>query len=88
MEKEKIKEWLDAVVDIDRKRRGLASPGSGIQLCWSREGTQLHTGIEKIAEAMGLELQHRVEEDREYPHIYKTVYRGVEFVQVSDKPVA
>ena len=88
MEKEKIKEWLDAVVDLDRKRRRLASLCSGIQLCSSREDTQLHTGIEKIAEAMGLELQHCVEEDREYPHRYKTVYRGVEFVQVSDKPVA
>ena len=39
MEKEKIKEWLDAVVDLNRKRRRLASPGSGIQLCSSREDT-------------------------------------------------
>lgn len=88
MEKGKIKEWLDAIVDLDLKRRQLASPVGDIQLCSSREDTQLHTGIEKIAEAMGLELQHCVEEDREYPHRYKTVYRGVEFVQVSDKPVA
>ena len=87
MEKEKIKEWLDAVVDMEEQRKKLAVPDGKIRLCGTGERILLYSGIEEIAEAVGLELSHYTREGNGHHHVYQVIYKGTAFRQIEQMPL-
>lgn len=87
MEFSEVKDWLDAHVDIIEQEKQLMHLNSSVRSLHPMELIFLDTGIEIIADIMGLELECTVNEDRNYPYRYAIVYRNIEFVQGELKPL-
>lgn len=85
MEYEKIKEWLDLVSEDFRRTNEHARFNSQIRTCHERDDVHLYSGIEIIAEVMGLELRRRDLPYEEYSHESYFIYNDVKFFQMYRK---
>ena len=85
MEYEKIKEWLDALVENNLEYKRIHAFNSDIETCMAvREYIQLYQNIEMVADCMGLPLKET--KHRSGPgYSYSFVYRDIEFVEYSEE---
>lgn len=82
-----VKDWLDANIEAIEQLRQLMCLNASIKALPPLDFIHMDTGIEIIADIMGLELKCTVNEDRKYPYRYLVVYRNVEIVQNEEKPL-
>jgi hypothetical protein len=82
-----VKEWLDKLVDNQNELRNLKYCNSQIELCGPTDTIHIFRGIEKIADAVGVELQMICDDSREYPYRYFFRYRGWEVTQIEEKQI-
>lgn len=54
-----IKDWIDDLIELKRRVNGIADYDENLRSCEGLLAHQIHihTGIEKVAEALGLEMQ-------------------------------
>ena len=79
MEYEKIKEWLDLLVEDFKRTNEHADFNSQIYTCHSRDAVHMGGGIEIVANVMGLELQREDDPYEGYSHESYFIYEGVKF---------
>lgn len=83
MEFEKVKQWLDDLVDTYKRMNELSTYNEVISTCIYRESIQLFRCIDIVADIMGIKLEEKYTADREYPFEYSFEYRGCKFNQLS-----
>lgn len=82
MEKEKIVEWMDKLVENHNERKALNSFSEGIKTADTIGYIQIYQGIDILADAAGEELKEKEDEALRYPYEYFFTYKGVEFTQL------
>lgn len=87
MEYYEVRNWLDAIVETIERQKQLVQLNSSIKTHNPRDFYWISTGIEIIADVMGLKLDCTVKENTNYPYQYTLLYRNIEFVQSEDKPL-
>ena len=85
MEYEKIKEWLDLLVEDFKRNNEHADFNSQIYTCHSRDAVHMCRGIEIVANVMGLELRRKDLPYEEYSHESYFIYNDVRFFQMYRK---
>lgn len=86
MEFEKIKAWLDEIVDIVRRERDVECFSNNISLCNAyKYYTQFYQGIDIVADVMGLDLYESQRDDEKYRYEYSFTYKGVYFTQIEEE---
>lgn len=87
MDKERVKQWLDNLV-LSRKIY-LENEDLTDEICVCTgtldDGIHIHSGINEIADVMGLELKEKIFKDDDYPYTYYFIYDGVKFFQISNR---
>lgn len=87
MDKENAARWLDNIIDkqseLKAACRDLTMQSNATVICSGiTEWVQIYSGIEALAEALGIELKRGA--GNKYDHLtFK--YRGVEIIQVVEK---
>ena len=82
MKYEKIKEWLDKLVDNNVEAKQLEEFNNQISTIFADDYIHIYKGIQIIADVMGIELKERKRECKVFPYEYFFEYRGIEFVQI------
>lgn len=86
MEFEKIKAWLDEIVDIVRREIDVECFSNNISLCNAyKYYTQFYQGIDIVADVMGLDLYESQRDDEKYRYEYSFTYKGVYFTQIEEE---
>lgn len=85
MEYPEIKEWLDKLVDNNQQRNELVTFSNQIRTLHPDEYIFIFTGIELIAEAMGIKLTESVDKNRKFIYTYSFYYRGMRFIQFGNE---
>ena len=85
MEYAEVKEWLDKLVANIIETESLYNFNEQIRVC--RPGLTIHmfTGIDIVADVMGLELREDYEEDKDFPYRYSFEYKGNKFIQIEEE---
>lgn len=88
MEFETVKEWLDKLIDTYTELKNLKYCNTQIEICGVHDFIQVYSGIEIIADAMGIKLWTKYDkENTEYPYKYYFGYRGYEIMQICEEPL-
>lgn len=83
MEYEKIKDWLDKLVDNHKELKSLEDYNNQICLAAVAYFIQIYSGIQMIADVMGFVLNEEERECTGYPYEYSFYYRGIKFLQIN-----
>lgn len=81
MEYEKIKEWLDTVVEDFERTNKHAYFNDQINTCHSRDAVHMGSGIEIVADVMGLKLCRVNDPFEGFSHESYFTYKNVRFFQ-------
>ena len=89
MEYYEVKEWLDAIVDIVRKQHQLETLTNFIKTHSVEDSYFLHAGINIISDIMKIPISCKETKDIgiRFPYRYSFQYRGIDFVQLEEKPL-
>ena len=83
-EQEKITKWADKVAKAYNSVNVLKDYNDEISLCTCHnEAVHVFSGLEKIAELMGLDVHYRDRGDEEYPIEVSFIYKNVKFFQLN-----
>lgn len=89
MEYYEVKEWLDSIVEVIRKQHQLETLTNSIKTHRVDDNCFLHSGIQIISDVMRIPLSFKELNPNEsrFPYRYSFLYRGIEFVQLEEKPL-
>lgn len=82
-----VKEWMDALVDNLEYRRSMDSFNNQVQTISTNNRIHMDSGIDILADMLGVDLKEKVLEDVEYPYRYHFFYRNIEVFQLSKEKV-
>lgn len=84
-EQEKITAWVEKVAKAYNSVRNLKDYSEDVCFCESYRGNEVHiySGLEYIAEMLGIELIYTDRHDDDYPFEVSFVYKGVKFFQLN-----
>ena len=84
---DKIREWLDALVDVFNKQKELMVFNAEIQIGDQYQYYLMKSGINIVADAMGIPLSHEKTNNKRWPHEYSFFYKGIGFHQYEEQPL-
>lgn len=85
MEYTEIKDWLDKLVDNLQQQNELVVFNNQIKTFYPNNYILISSGIELIAEIMGICLTEIINKDRKFPYIYHFMYKGICFKQIEEE---
>lgn len=88
MEYTEIKEWLDKLVANVKEANSLCEFNEQIFTCHQTRQVHLFTGIDIVADVMGLELKEVGRCDEQYRYKYFFMYKGIKFMQIEEERLA
>ena len=77
-----VKEWMDALIENMEERKNLTCFNNQIRTTSESGDIQIYTGIDILADLLGIELKEESLEDIEYPYLYYFFYRGKKICQI------
>lgn len=80
-------EWLDARVDIYKRDKETANFNNQISAINVTSYVQISSGINLIADIIGVKLKLEKLKNVTYKYRYSFVYKEIEFAQVSNVPL-
>lgn len=82
-----VKDWMDTIVNTVLVQKENMEFCNQIKMLPPDNAYFFDTGIEVVADLLGVPLEYEYQKDRSYPHIYTFVYREVTFKQVEQQPL-
>lgn len=83
MEFTDAREWLDALVDNLEQRKNLTYFNNQIRTTGGTGDIQIYTGIDILADLLGIELEEEIFKGMEYPYCCYFFYRNIKIFQLS-----
>lgn len=86
LRKMELLSWMDTQIslreELDKEQRC-----GDVATCYVPSEIQIHYGIRELAQATGEKLVCDYLGSSEFPYRYSLYYRGVQFLQITDKPL-